>query len=201
MSNDDDLMRQNMLTLLHNVILIGLLALSLRLLEVIASPVLFDNVILDTCDVVARNLLPGHGYLGRCRQLIRDSNQFELHDGFVPGYIAAEFFQRTCVVAVPYMSAATSGVLTTTCRMVNERQIRNVPQTWWPNERSPSSTVPLTEYVRVPEGETPTRDTEALCEAALWAAYGLGRQRHILQGKGNDERLSSCGTTVAPLFV
>ncbi len=43
-------------------ILIGLLAMSLRLLVVIASPLLYEDVIIDQYDVIAQNMLSGHGF-------------------------------------------------------------------------------------------------------------------------------------------
>lgn len=51
--------------------------------------------------------------LARCRQMIRDHGKFEIHEGFVPGDVMADFFQRASVVALPYLSASTSGILMT----------------------------------------------------------------------------------------
>jgi glycosyltransferase involved in cell wall biosynthesis len=49
----------------------------------------------------------------RCRDLMRDGSKFEVYDGFVPGDMAAAFFQRAALVALPYLSASTSGILMT----------------------------------------------------------------------------------------
>jgi len=51
--------------------------------------------------------------LDRCKSLIEDGNRFEIHDGFVPGNVMATFFQRASLVVLPYLSAASSGVLLT----------------------------------------------------------------------------------------
>lgn len=62
----------------------------------------------------ARILISAHGKdLERCRQMIKDSSRFEIHEGFVPGNVMATFFQRASLVALPYLSAASSGVLMT----------------------------------------------------------------------------------------
>jgi starch synthase len=60
----------------------------------------------------ARIVIAAHGKdLERCRQMIQDSSRFEIHEGFVPGDVMAAFYQKACVVALPYLSASTSGVL------------------------------------------------------------------------------------------
>ena len=60
----------------------------------------------------ARMLISAHGKdLERYRQMIQDSSRFEIHEGFVTGDVAAGFFERSCLVALPYISASTSGVL------------------------------------------------------------------------------------------
>lgn len=62
----------------------------------------------------ARILISAHGSdLERCRQMIRDDSHFEIHEGFVPGDIMATFFQRASLVALPYLSSTSSGVLMT----------------------------------------------------------------------------------------
>jgi glycosyltransferase involved in cell wall biosynthesis len=62
----------------------------------------------------ARIVIAGQGNdLERCRGMMQDSSRFQVHSGFVPGDMAAELFQRASVVAVPYISAATSAVLMT----------------------------------------------------------------------------------------
>jgi len=45
--------------------------------------------------------------------MMQDRSRFEVHDGFVPGDEMAAFFQRASVVALPYLSASTSGILMT----------------------------------------------------------------------------------------
>ncbi len=45
--------------------------------------------------------------------MMQDSSRFELYEGFVPGEMAAAFFQRSSIIALPYLSASTSGILTT----------------------------------------------------------------------------------------
>jgi len=61
-----------------------------------------------------RIIIAGQGEdLNRCRDFIADPDRFEIHDGFVPGEMVSELFQKSSVVAVPYISAATSGILMT----------------------------------------------------------------------------------------
>lgn len=60
----------------------------------------------------ARILIAVHGKgLERYWQMIQDRNKFEIHEGFVSGNEMAAFYQRACLVALPYVSASTSGVL------------------------------------------------------------------------------------------
>lgn len=62
----------------------------------------------------ARFLIASRGEdLERCRELMRDREVFEVFQGFVPGGEAARFFQRASLVVLPYLSASTSGILTT----------------------------------------------------------------------------------------
>lgn len=62
----------------------------------------------------ARILISAHGKeLEHCRKIIQDSSSFEIHEGFVSGKKMAKFFQRASLVALPYLSAASSGVLMT----------------------------------------------------------------------------------------
>lgn len=62
----------------------------------------------------ARFLISAHGEdLQRCRRLIRDQNRFEIIEGVVPANIMATLFQKSSLVALPYVSASTSGVLVT----------------------------------------------------------------------------------------
>jgi glycosyltransferase involved in cell wall biosynthesis len=60
----------------------------------------------------ARILISAHGKdMERYRQMIQDSSRFEIHESFVTNDVAAGFFERACLVALPYISASTSGVL------------------------------------------------------------------------------------------
>jgi len=62
----------------------------------------------------ARFLISAHGEdLARCRRMIRDQSKFEIIEGFVPGDVMASLFQRATLVALPYLTASTSGVLLT----------------------------------------------------------------------------------------
>ncbi len=62
----------------------------------------------------ARILISAHGKdLERCRKMIQDDTKFEIHEGIVPGSIMSRFFQRASLVALPYLSAASSGVMVT----------------------------------------------------------------------------------------
>ena len=62
----------------------------------------------------ARILISSRGEdLERCRQMIQDNSRFEIHEGFVPGDALGTFFQRASLVALPYISASTSGILMT----------------------------------------------------------------------------------------
>jgi glycosyltransferase involved in cell wall biosynthesis len=60
----------------------------------------------------ARIVIAAHGKdLERCQQMIQDDSKFEIHEGFIPGVEMAAFYQKACLVALPYLSASTSGVL------------------------------------------------------------------------------------------
>ena len=62
----------------------------------------------------ARILISAHGSdLARCRGLIRDLSKFEITDGLVSNRAMDTAFRRASVVALPYLSASTSGVLMT----------------------------------------------------------------------------------------
>jgi glycosyltransferase involved in cell wall biosynthesis len=62
----------------------------------------------------ARIMIAAHGEnLEHCRQMIQDSSKFEIHEGFAPGDVAAAFFERASLVALPYVKASTSGILMT----------------------------------------------------------------------------------------
>lgn len=62
----------------------------------------------------ARILIVGQGSdLERCRSMIEDPSKFEIQEGFATGEATAECFQRASVVALPYLSSSTSGILMT----------------------------------------------------------------------------------------
>lgn len=62
----------------------------------------------------AHFLIAAHGEdLPRCRQMIEDESKFEVIEGFLTSAKLAEYFQRAGLVALPYLSASTSGMLTT----------------------------------------------------------------------------------------
>ena len=62
----------------------------------------------------ARFLISAHGKdLQRCRKMIDDQGKFEIIEGVVPANVMADLFQRSSLVALPYISASTSGVLVT----------------------------------------------------------------------------------------
>jgi starch synthase len=62
----------------------------------------------------ARILIASRGEeLERCQQMIQDRSRFEIREGFVPGDVMASLFQRASLVALPYLSASTSGILMT----------------------------------------------------------------------------------------
>jgi len=62
----------------------------------------------------AKILIVAHGdELIRCRALIQDESVFEIHEGVVSNEAMARFFARASLVALPYLSASTSGVLLT----------------------------------------------------------------------------------------
>ena len=62
----------------------------------------------------AHFILACHGKdLKRCRTFIQNENQYEIYEGFVPGELMAEFYQRASLVVLPYLTASTSGVLLT----------------------------------------------------------------------------------------
>jgi glycosyltransferase involved in cell wall biosynthesis len=49
----------------------------------------------------------------RCVELIEDRSKFEIHSGFIRGDVMAALFQRASLVALPYLDAASSGILMT----------------------------------------------------------------------------------------
>lgn len=62
----------------------------------------------------ARIVIASYGEdMERCRRMIQDSSKFEIHEGFVPGDEMAALLRRASVVALPYLSASTSGILNT----------------------------------------------------------------------------------------
>ncbi len=62
----------------------------------------------------ARILISAYGEdLERCKTLMVDRGKFEIHEGFVTGDQLASIFQRASIVALPYLTASTSGVLMT----------------------------------------------------------------------------------------
>lgn len=62
----------------------------------------------------ARFLIAAHGEdLPRCRALVVDESKFEFQEGFLTSAKMAECFQKASLVALPYLSASTSGMLTT----------------------------------------------------------------------------------------
>lgn len=62
----------------------------------------------------ARIVVAGRGPdLKRCRGLIREESKFEIYDRYVPNDMAAELFMRCSLVALPYTSASSSGILMT----------------------------------------------------------------------------------------
>lgn len=104
----------------------------------------------------ARILIAGRGKdLERCLNLIQDKSKFEIHDGFFTGDVAAAFFERASLVAIPYISASTSGVLLTAYGFGKPVVTTNVGC--------------LSEYVK--EGVTglmiPPRDSERLAKAII----------------------------------
>ncbi len=104
----------------------------------------------------ARIVIAGQGEdLDRCRQWIEDSAGFEIHEGFVSTGASKAFFERACVVALPYLSASTSGILATAYVFGKPVVATNVGC--------------LPEYVE--DGVTgllvPPRDSERLAEALI----------------------------------
>lgn len=64
----------------------------------------------------ARILISAHGEdLERCRRMIQDDSRFEIHEGSVPASVMATLFQRSSLVALPYLCSTSSGVLMTAC--------------------------------------------------------------------------------------
>lgn len=62
----------------------------------------------------ARILIAAHGEdLERCKSLITEPGKFEILEGFVTGDQLASIFQRASIVALPYLTASTSGILMT----------------------------------------------------------------------------------------
>ncbi len=60
----------------------------------------------------ARLVIAAHGKeMDRCLPLMEDASRFEVHAGFLRGDAAAALFQRAALVALPYLTASTSGVL------------------------------------------------------------------------------------------
>lgn len=62
----------------------------------------------------ARILIASRGpELQRCLGYVKDASRFEIYEGFAPGSLVAELFDRATLVALPYRTASTSGVLMT----------------------------------------------------------------------------------------
>jgi glycosyltransferase involved in cell wall biosynthesis len=70
--------------------------------------------IISKTDPSARFLISAYGEdFERCKALIVDPGKFEIHEGFVTGDQLASIFQRASIVALPYLTASTSGILMT----------------------------------------------------------------------------------------
>ena len=62
----------------------------------------------------ARIVIAAHGEeIERCRTMIVDESKVEIHEGFLTSPQLAAFFQRASLVALPYLTASTSGLLNT----------------------------------------------------------------------------------------
>ncbi len=62
----------------------------------------------------ARIIIAAHGEeIERCRRMIVDKDKVEIHEGFLTSAELAGFFQRASLVALPYLTASTSGLLNT----------------------------------------------------------------------------------------
>jgi glycosyltransferase involved in cell wall biosynthesis len=62
----------------------------------------------------ARIVIASYGKeLDRCKKVIEDPSKFEIHEGFMPGDMMSAFFQKASLVALPYLTAASSGILMT----------------------------------------------------------------------------------------
>jgi glycosyltransferase involved in cell wall biosynthesis len=129
----------------------------------------------------ARVLVASRGTdLARCLQMIEDSSKFEIHNGFIPGDLASQFFQRASLFALPYLSAASSGILMTAyafAKPVVATRAGNLP-----------------EYVQ--DGVTgllvPPGDVEQLADATirLLSDYALLRRMGVNAARWVNEELS-----------
>jgi len=73
-----------------------------------AQPLITDRV------PNAKIVLATHGDdLTRCLHFIKDESKFEIHADFLTAKEFAAYFQKASVVVLPYLSASTSGLLTT----------------------------------------------------------------------------------------
>ena len=64
----------------------------------------------------ARIVIAAHGEeIDRCRGMIADKDRVEIHEGFLTSAELSGFFQRASLVALPYLTASTSGLLNTAC--------------------------------------------------------------------------------------
>ncbi|MBI5351468.1 MAG: glycosyltransferase family 4 protein [Chloroflexi bacterium] len=69
---------------------------------------------ITACVPHARIVVAAHGEeIERCKAMIEDESKFEIHDGFLTGADLAGYFQRASLVALPYLTASTSGLLNT----------------------------------------------------------------------------------------
>jgi glycosyltransferase involved in cell wall biosynthesis len=62
----------------------------------------------------ARFLIAVHGNTEHWKELfrsIRNNPKYEVYEGFAPGELMAAYYERASLVALPYLSASTSGVL------------------------------------------------------------------------------------------
>jgi len=116
----------------------------------------------------ARFLIVAHGEdLERCLQLIEDPDRFEIHPDFVSGDEMAVFFQRSCLITVPYLVSTSSGVLMTAFAFSKPVVATNVTG--------------LTEYVEqdVTGLLVPPADTEQLAEAIVVLLKDKIRRRQM----------------------
>ena len=67
--------------------------------------------LITSCISDAKIIIAGSGNFKKYEYLIKNRDNFEIHNRFIPDNEVAEFFQRSCVIALPYTEGSQTGII------------------------------------------------------------------------------------------